>query len=75
LTIFRRSLSTAKVLIESNTTAFAFGPFAYNQTIPTNGRAYCEPDKVMETCWYSLYFPINCYYSTQRVGVRVGRAE
>jgi len=32
-------------------------------------------DKLMETHSYSPYFPINCYFSTQQVGVRVEQAE
>jgi hypothetical protein len=40
-------------------------------TWATFREARIKVDKLMETQWYSLYFPINCYFSTQRVGVRV----
>jgi hypothetical protein len=70
--ILGRSLSTAKVLTESNPITVLL---LRECTMATCASARQPLDKLMETQPYSPYFPINCYFSTQRVGVRVERAE
>lgn len=73
--ILRRSLSTAKVSIESNQATRRTALSASQWTIGNSANGGSHAHKLMETQWYSLYFPINCYFSRQRVGLRVERAE
>jgi hypothetical protein len=61
--------------IESNAATVSLRLSAQSLIRATFANGRNKSDKLMETHLYSLYFSINCYFSTQHVDVRVERAE